>query len=409
MMFRADVESFIAKSNVRRFVSRRKIIFQLLTALLVIWVSICQSLPITLNVYASDECPGQRSARLLNVNSEAIESTPGIAAIEEEKLIQKVSKTLLAAADVQANKYLKQYAWPPTFHFVDSNTLNAYASIAYKQKSGPIKCPIDGKTVCRDHILNPRKGDDGDIWIVPKDRKTDKYFPHVVVYKPLMSDLIEGDVDRLAFVLSHELGHILLGHILPTSPARTAKTPALRTIFTAGQEHDADAQGMRLALAAGYSVQGARELWLKLSSDEFLEKHPGFNYTSFEGTGADHPAWADRLELIDKDKQSLWKAMSAFENGVFFAQVQQYDAAQVCFERVVQEFPESYEAWANLGYARLMLYFDAFDHDDLANFDVGQIEVGSFYARPDTLRQQVRGINKRLWEKTSKRWSMRLS
>lgn len=89
--------------------------------------------------------------------------------------------------------------------------------------------------------------------------------------------------------------------------------------------------------------------------------------------------------------------MSAFDNGAVFLLVEQYAAAERCFREVTKEFPGCYEAWANLGYALLMQYCDVLEPEDLRNYGVGQIMVGGFYRRPQSLEEQVRGIDEKLW------------
>lgn len=89
--------------------------------------------------------------------------------------------------------------------------------------------------------------------------------------------------------------------------------------------------------------------------------------------------------------------MSAFENGVYFLFFENYDAAIACFEKVRSEFPSCYEASANLGYAYLMMYFDAFDYTDLKDYNIGQIVIGGFYRRPASLEARTRGVNENLW------------
>ena len=89
--------------------------------------------------------------------------------------------------------------------------------------------------------------------------------------------------------------------------------------------------------------------------------------------------------------------MSAFQNGHAFLELEQYTSAQQCFKGVTAEFPDCYEAWANLGYARLMQYCDGLDHDDVNRYGIGQIVTGGFYVRPDSLEAKVRGIDEKLW------------
>jgi tetratricopeptide (TPR) repeat protein len=264
-------------------------------------------------------------------------------------------------------------AWPPPISLTRENELNAYAALQVE------RLPYGRRR--------------------PRVDKNGKFVPYIVVDQQLMDDLIQGEADRLAMVVGHELSHILLGHILPTSMTDRPRTGAWRIVFTAEQEHEADIHGIKLALAAGYSYRGAREVWEVWTSDAFRTKHPGANPSSFEAVGVDHPSITDRLSYLDQEKANIWKAMSAFENGTVFLAIQQYPAAEESFSRVVAEFPDSYEGWANLGYARLMMYLDAFDADDLKRYDIGQVVVGSFYLRPEALRASIRGVNARTWQK----------
>jgi predicted Zn-dependent protease len=311
-----------------------------------------------------------------NASSQPLNEKPSAdTAAAKRKMLDEVFQRLLSAAGRRPGRFASKYVWPPQVELDSNSTVNAYASVRRKKVRGR------------------------DVPIV--DPKTNRLFPYVAIHSGLMEDLIEGDPHRLAFVVGHELAHLILGHVLKSTTTR-AKTQTIATVLSAEQEHEADILGMKLALSAGYSIRGVREVWLRIMSEDFLRRQPHWrNYTSFEGQGISHPAWTDRLALIDKEKQELWRSMSAFENGVFFLGVQQYAAAEESFSRVIENgaFPESYDAWANLGYAQLMQYADKLDANNVAQFDIGQLITGSFYARPKTLEQQVRGIDIALWNK----------
>lgn len=90
--------------------------------------------------------------------------------------------------------------------------------------------------------------------------------------------------------------------------------------------------------------------------------------------------------------------MSAFQNGFVFLEMEQYLSAQQCFKAVTVEFPDCTEAWANLGYARLMQYCDGLEPDDVRRFGIGQIATGGFYSRPASLEAKVRGTDEKLWK-----------
>ena len=215
-----------------------------------------------------------------------------------------------------------------------------------------------------------------------------KQIPKVIIYRGLLDKAIEGDADRLAFVLAHELSHIILGHT--RSSKGPERTTFLQSTYTREQELAADQKGMQLTLAAGFSYRRALK-----GIQRMLEF--GLDYSSFEGLAADHPSWKERLQFLDKEQASLWKAMSAFHDGAVFLTIEQYYPAERCFRNVTKEFPSCYEAWTNLGYALLMQYCDALDTDELKAFGIGQIVCGGFFRRPASLEAQVRGIDEELW------------
>ncbi|OGU96013.1 MAG: hypothetical protein A2475_02600 [Ignavibacteria bacterium RIFOXYC2_FULL_35_21] len=210
----------------------------------------------------------------------------------------------------------------------------------------------------------------------------------VVITTAMLKDVIQSVPDRLAFIIGHELAHISLGHLNNYNPKNT---DFLQIQYTRQQEIDADTTGLQYTLAAGYSYDKAIG-----AIKHFLDK--GLDYSSFEGLGIDHPSWKERLIYIDKFQSSLWKSMCAFDNGVFFLQAEQLTPAVYCFRSITKEFPNCYEAWANLGYAYLMQYCEAFEPEDLRKYDIGQIAtMGGFFLRAESLESAVRGINEDLW------------
>jgi tetratricopeptide (TPR) repeat protein len=148
--------------------------------------------------------------------------------------------------------------------------------------------------------------------------------------------------------------------------------------------------GMELALAGGYSARQGLRAYQRM--DELWGR------SSFHSLTSDHPSSKDRLAQMDKEQAPLWRAMSAFEDGVCFLAAEQYAAAGASFSMVTREFPQSHEAWANLGYAKLMMYADGLETADLRKLGVPHIAVGGFYARPASLQAKVRGINRALWQ-----------
>jgi serine/threonine protein kinase/tetratricopeptide (TPR) repeat protein len=271
----------------------------------------------------------------------------------DQELMDKVSRRLLAVMGTLPDDVL-----PPAFDILDDDRVNAGAA-AEPKGEGPEA----------------------------------RILPHVVILSGLLNRVVkskddpDSDPDRLAFILGHELGHVVLRHIVRP---REGKTGFLQQVFSRDQECAADLKGMEISLKAGFSFRRGRTAIDRV-------KQLGLNYSSFEGLGVDHPSWSDRLALMDREQAALWKAMSSFENGAFFLLFEQYASAERCFREVTKEFPACYEAWTNLGDALLMQYCDALDTNDLRSMKVGQIAVGGFYSRPESLEGLVRGTDEKLW------------
>jgi tetratricopeptide (TPR) repeat protein len=260
----------------------------------------------------------------------------------DDLLARQVFKQLLTV--VPPNQKLP---WPPDLIIVDKEDINAYASI---------------------------------------EKKDAQVRPVVVCYNGLLQKVVEGNADRIAYVLGHELAHHILGH----TQTPKENTDFLRATFGRDQELEADREGMQLAAEAGYSFNGGLGAIRKMID-------LGLNYSSFEGLSSDHPSWYDRITQLDKQQTTIWRSLSAFQNGTFFLVAQNYVLAQRAFGQVTKAFPDADEAWANLGYAMLMEYADSLDESDLQHFNVGQIVAGGFYRRSKSLEARVRGVNEELW------------
>ncbi len=291
---------------------------------------------------------------------------------EDEALVKRVWARLLANAQKPA---IPDLLWPPTCTIQNNPMVNAYATIAIDLK--PL--PPDKKT----------KEEEFEVRLQPR----------VVIFRGMLEKVIhtpadkdmDAAADRLAYVLGHELCHVTLGHCVIQKKPGAPSTALEHTVFGREKEIAADVHGAELALKAGFSLRRGMESIRRMQKS-------GMEYSSFEGLLADHPSWNDRLVHLDKEQAGLWRAMSAFENGSFFLMTEQFASAEICFRQVTREFPKCYEAWSNLGYALLMQYCDGLDAEDLRRFKIGQLYVGGFYRRPQSLEPVSRGIQTKVWE-----------
>lgn len=216
----------------------------------------------------------------------------------------------------------------------------------------------------------------------------------VVVTPDMLHLVIKDNQDLLAFVIGHELGHHIMGHVNGMHARRVSN----QALLGAGKRHDeteADSLGARLAIAAGYS-------WTKILRGISDGMGTMSEYPGFVALRVDHPSWTDRGTFIngirgDQGQVALWQQMAAFRNGNYFLMVEQYDVAARSFKAVTKEFPDAAEAWVNLGYALLMQYCDRLETADLRRFDIGQPVVAAFYKRPVTLESKVRGVSADTW------------
>lgn len=273
---------------------------------------------------------------------------------DDEGFFSKVMSRLLST-DLVKKEYQRKYHWPPKYFIKPSSAkeLNAYATAS--EKLGAVV-------------------EDG------------KIRPVVMITEGYMKKVVKGDENVLAAIMGHELAHLTRDHVGDPK----GDTLLLFLAYSRDHEIEADLDGMRYAVAAGFPYKES-------VASAFREMKASTTYTSFEGLHTTHPSWEERLSFLDREQSKLWSAMSAFNNGNLFLELEQYPAAEQCFRAVVKEFPECHEAWANLGYTLLMRYCDALEPEDLRSFGIGHVVAGCFYTRPTGLESKVRGIDEKAW------------
>lgn len=266
---------------------------------------------------------------------------------ENENIIDpgKILKQLLVNIDQPKGK-----DWPPAFE-----TSKKLSSIAYTTQS-----------------YNPGKN---------------LFGFKVILSNKLIDNLNQIDENILAFILGHELAHIILNHVTGDNPS---SSEIISNALLSEDEFEADFLGLKYAVEAGYNYNQIISGLHKITEcTSYL--------STFESLAYDHPSWIDRLSRLDKRDYELWRSVSAFKNGVTFLNLEKFDEAIYCFNFVIEQFPACYEAHLNIGYSKLMKYFDLLDYDDLKKFNLGCFSTGGYYKQPATLRPSIRGIYDDLW------------
>lgn len=114
----------------------------------------------------------------------------------------------------------------------------------------------------------------------------------------------ERNEDELAFIIAHEMAHVVKGHAfdrmiaehsiqviskwlraggLLQAAAKQASLKFLKTQYSRDNEHEADDFGIRLAMAAGYDPKGAVRMFERLKAlgesdiPNYFSTHPSFD------------------------------------------------------------------------------------------------------------------------------------
>ncbi len=94
----------------------------------------------------------------------------------------------------------------------------------------------------------------------------------IITPSELEFDYANGGDDAVAFVLGHEMAHVMLGHVVKLKVTRDESQV---------DEAEADKYGAFLMMRAGYNICKGRENWaamLKETGDLLIQDHPALAY-----------------------------------------------------------------------------------------------------------------------------------
>jgi predicted Zn-dependent protease len=210
----------------------------------------------------------------------------------------------------------------------------------------------------------------------------------VVVFEGFL-DLIskdnggKPDEDMLAAVLGHEMAHNVRRHYLQNasisgsmewiikhldaiekdsqgtlSPEEITRLEELaRARFTRVQEFEADLLGALYAIRAGFDGFNGALRWMHIaasnpkwaySMNEYIPKE---NANGGATRAYDHPTYQERIAKLESYQDTILNLAGEFNWGNYLLKTYNFEKAAQCFKDVTKIFPNSFEAWNNLGLA----------------------------------------------------------
>ncbi|MBV8378383.1 MAG: M48 family metalloprotease [Verrucomicrobia bacterium] len=212
------------------------------------------------------------------------------------------------------------------------------------------------------------------------------------------------DEDMLASVLGHEMAHDVCRHILMgastqgsmqwilnhltdiekgsdgylTAEATARLEELARARFTRDQELEADLLGALYATRAGFDGFEGALRYLRVAAND-----PREEYWTSGGLLAYDPAWKERIAKLESFREAVANLAGEFNWGHYLLETYDFKKASKCFEDLTKAFPDSFEAWNNLGISYHWQYLQATGKSE--KFQPGLID----YFVP--MRNEVRG------------------
>lgn len=215
----------------------------------------------------------------------------------------------------------------------------------------------------------------------------------IVVYRGMIDFLtINSKVDKgmLAGIIGHEIAHAQLRHVLHrirdlnklgwvldnldrikeggtkgglTETEQKNFYEVARAGFTRENEFEADMVGAFYAAVAGYGFDGSiRQAQREIETGHEYEPtgYVELRRTKEGGVEAlDHPTWSERIAKLKEYQAQLLNIAGEFNWGSEMLAAHNFEKAAQCFRDVVKIFPKCFQAWNNLGVARLKRFLES--------------------------------------------------
>ena len=99
----------------------------------------------------------------------------------------------------------------------------------------------------------------------------------------------------------------------------------------------------------------------------------------------DHPTWEERLAKLESYQETILNLAGEFNWGDYLLKTYSFEKAAECFEDLTKDFPNSFEAWNNLGVAYHWQYLQTAGQSE--KFQPGLVD---YFVQ---MRERVRGAS----------------
>jgi predicted Zn-dependent protease len=178
--------------------------------------------------------------------------------------------------------------------------------------------------------------------------------------------------DELAFVIGHELSHVILRHGASTMNLQTA-THSMTDLK--GSRASDDRAAARKKATELYLMMASHSRQLELEADLYGQLYAvragypsaasitalqglqgsigGEGMTEVEVPWASHPLFTERIDQLQRGLAGVRRTQGQFDAGLSWLRAGRYEQAATSFQQFLTLFPRSTAGWANLGAAYL--------------------------------------------------------
>ena len=155
--------------------------------------------------------------------------------------------------------------------------------------------------------------------------------------------------NELAFVMAHELSHVVLRHAQQSEKFRSRGNQtgidhmALKE-YTRKQEFEADKYGTLFAIRAGYSPLGGVNWFNRMTT-------LGYEYPPMYVQYSDHPNFTQRVVQSFINIGTYYEYAKHFDYGLLYLSTGDYEESAQSFHKFLEKYPNYKEAYNNIGVA----------------------------------------------------------